>query len=253
MMKKTKLIRGGIMALFVLAALLLVYLVVRQTMPDIIPLLRSGDEEALEAYLSRDMSFTGILYMRFWQMVQVWSIVISGVIVNVAAGRRLWRLARVRHPASSRPPLRMASALRSTSVWGSTSISSCRTTARTNSTLLRSLSIPAYMVVTLCFLPLIPNGFIPIAASRSRLKPWEFTLAMFFGSAFSTLVYCWLGSNLIHGDWIGSAVLVVLMLSIAFLLWKYQKQVLHLVGQLLEKRKQRNGNKNADLSESSRV
>ena len=47
--------------------------------------------------------------------------------------------------------------------------------------------------------------------------------------------------------------MVVLMLSIAFLLWKYQKQVLHLVGQLLEKRKQRNGNKNADLSESSRV
>ena len=42
---------------------LLVYLVVRQTMPDIIPLLRSGDEEALEAYLSRDMSFTGVLYM----------------------------------------------------------------------------------------------------------------------------------------------------------------------------------------------
>ena len=82
MMKKTKIIRGGIMALFVLAALLLVYLVVRQTMPDIIPLLRSGDEEALEAYLSRDMSFTGILYMALLQMVQVWSIVISGVIVT---------------------------------------------------------------------------------------------------------------------------------------------------------------------------
>ena len=61
---------------------LLVYLVVRQTMPDIIPLLQSGDEEALEAYLSRDMSFTGILYMALLQMVQVWSIVISGVIVT---------------------------------------------------------------------------------------------------------------------------------------------------------------------------
>ena len=86
MMKKTKLIRSCAMALFVLVALLLVYLVVRQTMPDIIPLLRNGDEEALEAYLSRDMSFTGILYMALLQMVQVWSIVISGVIVNVAAG-----------------------------------------------------------------------------------------------------------------------------------------------------------------------
>ena len=52
-MKKTKLIRGAIMAVFVLLALLLVYTVVKQTMPDIIPLLQSGDEEALEAYLER--------------------------------------------------------------------------------------------------------------------------------------------------------------------------------------------------------
>ena len=44
MMKKTKLIRSCVMALFVLVALLLVYLVVKQTMPDIIPLLRSGDD-----------------------------------------------------------------------------------------------------------------------------------------------------------------------------------------------------------------
>ena len=109
------------------------------------------------------------------------------------------------------------------------------------------------MVVTLCFLPILPNGIISIAASRSRLKPWEFTLAMFFGSAFSTFVYCWLGSNLVQGDWLGSAALVVLMLSIAFLLWKYQTQVLHLVGQLVEKRKQRHGNRNADLPEGRRV
>jgi len=62
--------------------------VVRQELIEVLPqtlverkLLRSGDEEALEAYLSRDMSFTGILYMALLQMVQVWSIVISGVIV----------------------------------------------------------------------------------------------------------------------------------------------------------------------------
>ena len=86
MMKKTKLIRSCVMALFVLVALLLVYLVVRQTMPDIIPLLRSGDEQALEAYLSRDMSFTGIFVHGTFADGEVWSIVISGVIVNVAAG-----------------------------------------------------------------------------------------------------------------------------------------------------------------------
>ena len=65
MMKKTKLIRSCVMALFVLVALLLVYLVVKQTMPDIIPLLRSGDEQALEAYLSRDMSLPVFYTWRF--------------------------------------------------------------------------------------------------------------------------------------------------------------------------------------------
>lgn len=97
MMKKTKLIRGGIMALFVLAALLLVYLVVRQTMPDIIPLLRSGDEEALEAYLSpryvvhRHFVYgafadgAGLVHRHFRRDRQC------------GRRRRLWRLARVRH------------------------------------------------------------------------------------------------------------------------------------------------------------
>lgn len=131
MMKKTKLIRSCVMALFVLVALLLVYLVVKQTMPDIIPLLRSGDEQALEAYLSRDMSFTGILYMALLQMVQVWSIVISGVIVNVAAGvvYGVWRAFAI---CLISLRLHMESALHFTSGWGSISINSCRIPALTN-------------------------------------------------------------------------------------------------------------------------
>ena len=178
MMKKTKLIRGGIMALFVLAALLLVYLVVRQTMPDIIPLLRSGDEQALEADLSRDMSFTGILYMALLQMVQVWSIVISGVIVNVAAGvvYGVWRAFAICLISSS-----LAHGISFTLYQrlGKYLDKFLPDNGSDKLDIVAKAEHPAYMVVTLCFLPLIPNGFIPIAASRSRLKPWEFTLAMF--------------------------------------------------------------------------
>ena len=252
MMKKTKLIRSCVMALFVLVALLLVYLVVKQTMPDIIPLLRSGDEQALEAYLSRDMSFTGILYMALLQMVQVWSIVISGVIVNVAAGvvYGVWCAFAICLISSS-----IAHGISFTLYQrlGKYLDKFLPDTGNDKLDLVAKSEHPAYMVVTLCFLPVLPNGIISIAASRSRLKPWEFTLAMFFGSAFSTFVYCWLGSNLVKGNWLGSAALVVLMLSIAFLLWKYRRQVLHLVGQFVEKRIHRNEYKNADLSEGSRI
>ena len=109
---------------------------------------------------------------------------------------------------------------------------------------------PAYTVVTLCFLPILPNGIISIAASRSRLKPWEFTLAMFCGSAFSVFVYCWLGSSLVQGDWIASAVLVVFMLAVAFLMWRYQKQILHFTDRLMEKGKKHHGKQHTDISES---
>lgn len=163
MMKKTKLIRSCVMALFVLVALLLVYLVVKQTMPDIIPLLRSGDEQALEAYLSRDMSFTGILYMALLQMVQVWSIVISGVIVNVAAGvvYGVWRAFAICLISSS-----LAHGISFTLYQrlGKYLDKFLPDTGSDKLDLVAKSEHPAYMVVTLCFLPLIPNGFISIGS-----------------------------------------------------------------------------------------
>ena len=249
-MKKTKIIRCCMMAVFVLAALLLVYLVVKQTMPDIIPLLRSGDEEALEAYLSRDMSFSGIMCMALLQMVQVWSIVISGVIVNVAAGvvYGVWRAFLICLTASS---LAHGISFTVCQRLGHYLDKYLPDTGSDKLDLIAKSEHPAYMVVTLCFLPLIPNGIISIAASRSRLKPWEFTLCMFFGSAFSTFVYCWLGSSILHGDWLGSAALIVFMLSVAYLMWKFQKQILHIVSQFVEKRKIRHGKKGACVSKSA--
>ena len=248
-MKREKLLRTGITVIFVLLAVFLVYLVVRQTMPDIIPLLKSGDEAALEAYLSRDMSPSGILYMALLQMVQVWSIVISGVIVNVAAGvvYGVWRA--------------FAICLISSSLAHGISFTVCQhlgkyldkilpDTDPYKLDLIAKSDHPAYTVVTLCFLPILPNGIISIAASRSRLKPWEFTLAMFCGSAFSVFVYCWLGSSLVQGDWIASAVLVVFMLAVAFLMWRYQKQILHFTDRLMEKRKKHHGKQHTDISES---
>ena len=213
-----------------------------------IPFGRSA-KAALEEYLERDMSFTGILCMALLQMVQVWSIVISGVIVNVAAGvvYGVWRA--------------FAICLISSSLAHGISFTVCQhlgkyldkilpDTGSYKLDLIAKSDHPAYTVVTLCFLPILPNGIISIAASRSRLKPWEFTLAMFCGSAFSVFVYCWLGSSLVQGDWIASAVLVVFMLAVAFLMLRYQKQILHFTDRLMEKRKKHHGKQHTDISES---
>lgn len=235
-MKRTRLLRAAIMTAFLLAALLLVYLVVMQTMPDLIPLLESGDEAALEAYLSRDMSASGVLCMALLQMIQVWAIVISGVVVNIAAGvvYGLWRAFAICQLSST-----LAHCI---------SFTLCQRLRRRLDRLLpdehhakldliANARHPGYMVLTLCFLPVLPNGIISVAASRSRLKPWQFALCMLFGTASGTFVYCWLGSSLVRADWALSALLLVLMLAVSFVLWKFQDQILHFVQHLLEKRK----------------
>lgn len=235
-MKRTRLLRAALMTLFLLTALLLVYLVVMQTMPDLLPLLESGDEAAMEAYLSRDMSISGILCMALLQMVQVWSVVISGVVVNIAAGvvYGLWRAFAICQLSST-----LAHCI---------SFTLCQRLQRhldqllpdehhAKLNLIANAKNPGYMVLTLCFLPVLPNGIISIAASRSRLKPWQFALCMLFGTACGTFVYCWLGSSLIRANWALSALLIAAMLAVSFVLWKFQNQILRFVEHFLEKSK----------------
>lgn len=248
-MKKTKLIRGAIMAVFVLLALLLVYTVVKQTMPDIIPLLQSGDEEALEVYLERDMSFTGILCMALLQMVQVWSIVISGVIVNVAAGvvYGVWRA--------------FAICLISSSLAHGISFTVCQhlgkyldkilpDTGSYKLDLIAKSEHPAYTVVTLCFLPILPERHHlhrgqPLAAEavgiyarhvlRQRVQRIRLLLARQQSCAGRL-------------DRLGGAGRVHAGRGI--LMWRYQKQILHFTDRLMEKRKKHHGKQHTDISES---
>ena len=161
--------------------------------------------------------------------LQVWSIVISGVIVNVAAGvvYGVWRAFAICLLSSSLAHGISFTLYQRLGKYLDKLLPESAGSAKLD--VVAKSEHPAYMVVTLCFIPLIPNGVIPIAASRSKLKPWEFTLSMFCGSAFSTFVYCWLGSNILHGDWAGSAALIVLMLAVAFFMWKFQKQILAFV------------------------
>ena len=43
---------------------------------------------------------------------------------------------------------------------------------------------------------------------------------------------------------------VVFMLAVAFLMWRYQKQILHFTDRLMEKRKKHHGKQHTDISES---
>ena len=48
---------------------------------------------------------------------------------------------------------------------------------------------PAYMTAMACLIPVLPNGIIPYAAARTKIRLYEFALAMVLGiNSLSALI-----------------------------------------------------------------
>ena len=72
--------------LFLAAGLALVFLAFRDALPELLPMLKNGDVDELQAYLRSIGTWKGILCAALLQMLQVFSLVISGLPIQVAAG-----------------------------------------------------------------------------------------------------------------------------------------------------------------------
>ena len=72
--------------LFLAAGLALVLLAFRDALPELLPMLKNGDVDELQAYLRGIGTWKGVLCAALLQMLQVFSLVISGLPIQVAAG-----------------------------------------------------------------------------------------------------------------------------------------------------------------------
>ena len=72
--------------LFLAVAAALFYFAFRDAAPQLLELLKNGDVEEIQLYLRGIGAWKGVLVTALLQMLQVFSLVISGVPVQVAAG-----------------------------------------------------------------------------------------------------------------------------------------------------------------------
>ena len=86
--KRTKLIflRILLASMMVGIAVLLVYLIFRSSAPGLMPAIKDGDTEAIEKYLESNANVKGMILTAVLQIVQVISIVIPSLPIQVAAG-----------------------------------------------------------------------------------------------------------------------------------------------------------------------
>ena len=240
-MKKNKnnWIRFALKTGIILAAAGLIYFAFVAMMPDLIPLLKSGNESQIEQYLRDSNKWLGLLFTALLQFVQVLSVILPGTPIQIAAGivYGTWRAFFVCHLSSVATNLLVFNASRR--LGNKMDVLIPVNSKSSKMDFIRKSENPAYMTVVACLVPILPNGFIPYAAAKTKITSLQFGLAMYFGSLMPVLVLCAAGSKIMQGGYIASALLLGILFLAVILLSRYKHEVLKIVTRISEREKQK--------------
>lgn len=237
-----KLMEGPIVAVCILLIILLGIFAVS----TIIPLFRSmsetggNNEEVIENYLKSENGIRGLFSLAAFQILQVISIFFPGAPIQIAGGLiyGTWKSFAV-CIVSFVFANTMVFYLRRRNTNGILSrfLSTDSKRFQKVSTWLNS-SDPGFMSMLAYMLPGIPNGFVPYVAARTNITTSHFAFSVFLGSIFQIFLMCWIGSQLIQGNWIFSAILVIVMIAVIVILFLNKNRIIALRQRWKDRRKQ---------------
>ena len=192
--------------LVIIVVAILIWFAFGNKIPGLIPLLKEGDSQKIADYLAQETGIRGVIAVILLQAIQVASIVMPGMAIQVAAGFVLSNLCVfvfARRMGSDR--IRDVS-MSPTSQWLMEKLNGTK---------------PQFMVVIACMVPAIPNGIIPYLAARTEITAKEYVGAVAMGSWLQILLACMAGQFIINGQWLYTVLTVVFQcLVIVIILWK---------------------------------
>ena len=224
MMNTAKFLKRLILIILCAAAVFgLVYLAFLQAMPELVPLLKSGNEEDIAAYIGSQPPLIGMLCTALLAFLQPVSIVLPGAPIQIAAGvvygtLKGFLICHSAYVLANVTMFYLARVLR-----GKMEQHLTRFSGKLD--FLKKERHPAYMTAMACLMPLLPNGIIPYAAARTKIRLYEFVLAVVLGSFFPVLIMCAIGKRILYGDYLYAAILLISDLLVVFVLTKYRNKV----------------------------
>ncbi|MDD2355998.1 MAG: VTT domain-containing protein [Lachnospiraceae bacterium] len=203
---------GGIAV--VAAVVYLVWQAFGQMLPDLIPLLKEGNSEKIAAYLEEEGAWTGMLCVFVLAFLQVVSIIMPGMPIQVAAGAIYgwWKGFIICFLGYWMANLAVFMFARKVNNRMLEKVSSGKKTAwlmeKLNSTQ------PGFVIGIACLLPGIPNGIVPYIAARSRIRFWEFAEAVAVGCWIPIFCFCLTGRFLLQGKYVYGVVVIIIQIVI---------------------------------------
>jgi len=215
------------------AFLLLIAFLLYFAVSTFVPLLRGAagvrsEQDLITDYLREEGGVKGCFALAALQVLQVISVFLPGMAVQVAGGLiygawvsfficlvsfvfanvMMFYLCRHSRLLSRLLP-ENAKSVRTVSDW-------------VNSNDAAFMSMLAYM------LPGIPNGFVPYVAAKAHIRARRFALSVLLGSVLQIFLNCAIGSLLTRGHWLLSALLILFMLAMIFVLYRNKEQLIRL-------------------------
>ena len=184
------------------------------SLPGLWSAFSAGDEQALSAYLTSQGRLRSFLTLWFLAVVQVLSLVIPAMPVQLAAGLAYgpWLGFVTSFSASAVANLTVfLAARRLAPVIRRLTADNAKATKLLNS--VRSSKDPWFYTILAFITPGLPNGIIPYAAANAGMRPKHFIAAIFISLPFPTLLTCAAGSFILEGNWLFTVLVGVVLFS----------------------------------------
>ncbi|MBR2461252.1 MAG: TVP38/TMEM64 family protein [Clostridia bacterium] len=191
--------------------------------------LKSGNQEEMVRSIMKYDNHFGVIIVAILQVVQDLVIIIPSAPVHLVAGIILgtWKGFWVCHLADVATNMFVFFVYSKVKKY----IDKFMPIDDSNSTvrLIKQGRSATYMIVMVCLLPAVPNGFIPYAAVNAGLALGKYTLAVTIGCAVPTLVMTAIGEQIYNADWLLMAFLIGISFIGVFVLLRYQHHILKML------------------------
>lgn len=244
--KRNRILKLLIQIALIAAVLLLVYFSVESVLPGIIDLIAKGDGADVQQYLSQFTNLRGCFIGFLLQFIQIITIFLPSIPIQIAMGIvfGVWRgflICFLGYNAASALIFAAARKL-GDSLEKLLPSKKVNEKGETKKRAILDSEHPAFMVFLATLFPMLPNGLIPYAAAKTKVRFPAFMLAVGTGCIPTILTLCAVGKKLIGGDFLAAALFTLPLLALFIILFWQQKNITALfekVSARIRKRRQK--------------
>ncbi len=240
--KREKQLAMLVVAAVVVVTVLLIVETFRLLLPGLWTVFSAGDEQALSDYLTSQGRLRSFLTLWFLAVVQVLSLVIPAMPVQLAAGLAYgpWLGFLTSFSASAVANMSVYLLARRLAPVIRRLVADNPKAAKLLDSV-RSSKDPWFYTILAFITPGLPNGIIPYAAANAGMRPKQFLAAIFISLAFPNLLTCAAGSFILEGNWMLTVLVGVVLFSFVGILFFNRTRLIARAHHLNDNRKKKAG------------